>query len=37
LGGDEPWSLQEVKWSPEWPEWEHAVWTELAQLLEMGT
>jgi hypothetical protein len=25
LGGDEPWSLQEAKQSPEWPEWEHAV------------
>jgi hypothetical protein len=32
LGGDEPKTLAEAKWSPEWPEWEHAVQMELAQL-----
>jgi hypothetical protein len=32
LGGDEPRTLEEAKWSPKWPEWEHAVQTELAQL-----
>jgi hypothetical protein len=37
LGGDEPRTLEEAKWSPKWPEWEHAVQTELAQLREMGT
>jgi hypothetical protein len=37
LGGDEPRSLQEAKRSPKWPEWEHTVQTELAQLQEMGT
>lgn len=37
LGGDEPRSLKEAKQSPEWPEWEHAVQTVLAQLQEMGT
>ena len=37
LGGEEPKSLEEAKQSPEWPEWEHAVKTELAQLEAMGT
>ena len=34
---DEPKSLAEAKKSPEWPEWEHAVKEELAQLLRKGT
>ena len=36
-GGDEPKSLAEGKRSPEWPEWECAVQSELDQLQQMGT
>ena len=36
-GKDEPKSLSEAKKSPEWPEWEHAIKEELAQLLRKGT
>jgi hypothetical protein len=35
-GGDEP-SLDEAKRSPEWPEWERAMQTELDQLRDMKT
>lgn len=36
FGGDEPKSLKEVQWSPEWSEWEHAVEEELDQLHRKG-
>jgi hypothetical protein len=36
-GGDEPKSLKEAQQSPDWPEWEHAIKAELAQLHEKGT
>jgi hypothetical protein len=35
-GGDEPKSLKEAQQSPDWPEWEHAIKAELAQLHEKG-
>jgi reverse transcriptase-like protein len=34
---DEFHSLAEAKQSPEWPEWEHAIWLELDQLWDKGT
>jgi hypothetical protein len=34
---NEPQSLREARGSSEWPEWEHAVKTELDQLREKGT
>jgi len=42
LGGDnltteDPKDLYEAKRSPEWPEWEKAIQTELSQLGNMGT
>jgi hypothetical protein len=30
-------SLKEARKSPNWPEWEHAIHTELEQLCQMGT
>ena len=35
--GDEPRTLEEGKWSPDWPEWERAVQKELDQLRDMET
>lgn len=37
LANDQPKTLQEAKRSPEWPEWEKAIKTELEQLKKMGT
>lgn len=37
IGGNEPSCLAEAKRSPEWPEWEHAIQEELAQLKRKGT
>ena len=36
LGGDDPKTLWEAKDSPEWPQWEKAIETELQQLEDMG-
>ena len=36
LGSDDPKTLREAKDSPEWPQWEKAVETELQQLEDMG-
>jgi len=35
--GDDYHSLHEAKQSPDWPEWEKAIKTELDQLNQMGT
>ena len=35
--GDNYHSLREAKQSPDWPEWEKAIKTELDQLNQMGT
>ena len=37
ISGDEHTSLKDAKNSPDWPEWEEAIQTELAQLQQMGT
>ena len=37
IPGDDCHSLKEARESPEWPEWEHAIQTELEQLHRMGT
>jgi len=34
---DRPINLTEVKKSPDWPDWEHAIQVELEQLQHMGT
>jgi hypothetical protein len=37
IPGDDCHSLKEAQVSPEWPEWERAIRTELEQLHHMGT
>jgi Reverse transcriptase (RNA-dependent DNA polymerase)/gag-polypeptide of LTR copia-type/Integrase core domain/GAG-pre-integrase domain len=37
IPGDEYTSLKEARNSPDWPEWEKAIQSELAQLNQMGT
>ena len=37
ISGDDCHSLKEAHSSPDWPEWEHAIHTELKQLHRMGT
>jgi len=37
IPGDNCHSLKEARESPDWPEWEHAIHTELKQLCCMGT
>ena len=37
IAGDKHTSLKDAKRSADWPEWEKAVQTELAQLQHMGT
>ncbi|KAF8556083.1 hypothetical protein OG21DRAFT_1521383 [Imleria badia] len=37
ISGNDPKSLEEAKNSPEWPEWEKAIQTELETLRRMGT
>jgi len=37
IPGDDCHSLKEARESPEWPEWERAIHTELEQLCHMGT
>ena len=37
IPGDDCHSLKEACESPDWPEWEHAIETELEQLCQMGT
>jgi len=37
IPGDDCHSLKEARESPDWPEWEHAINTELKQLWHMGT
>jgi len=37
IPGDDCHSLKEAQESPEWPEWERAIHTELEQLCRMGT
>jgi len=37
IPGDDCHSLKEVQESPDWPEWEHAIHTELKQLQCIGT
>ena len=37
IAGDEHTSLKDAKKSADWPEWDKAVQTELAQLQHMGT
>ena len=37
IGGENPKTLKEAKRSPEWPEWEKAIQTELNTLKQMGT
>ena len=36
-GDDDQLTLEQAKWSLEWPEWEHAIQAELAQLRQKGT
>ncbi len=36
-GDDDQLTLEQAKWSLEWPEWEHAIQAELAQLWQKGT
>ena len=37
MGGDEPKTLKAARQSPDWPEWEKAINSELEQLTRMGT
>jgi hypothetical protein len=37
IAGDEYTSLKDARNSPDWPEWEKAIHSELAQLTQMGT
>jgi hypothetical protein len=37
LGGDDPKALNQARESPDWPEWDKAIQTELEQLARMGT
>jgi len=37
IPGDDCHSLKEARESPDWPEWERAIHTELEQLCRMGT
>ena len=36
-GDDDQPTLEQAKWSLEWPEWEHAIQAELVQLRQKGT